>query len=41
MTKGGTMTSSSSSFANDDRDYEVETYNNIKNRRGPPMLGTE
>jgi hypothetical protein len=35
LTKGGTMTASSSSFAADDGDYEVETYDDIKKRRGP------
>jgi hypothetical protein len=35
LTKGGTMTASSLSFAANDGDYEVEMYNNIKKRRGP------
>ena len=35
LMKGGMMTVSSLLFAANDRDYEVETYNDIKKRRGP------
>jgi hypothetical protein len=34
LTKGGTMTVLLSSFATNDRDYKVETYDDIKKRRG-------
>jgi hypothetical protein len=34
LTKGGTMTASSSLFATNNGDYKVETYNDIKKRRG-------
>ncbi len=33
--KGSTMTASLLSFATNDGDYEVKTYDDIKKRRGP------
>jgi hypothetical protein len=35
LTKGGTMAASSLSFAADNGDYEIETYDDIKKKRGP------